>query len=68
MVQKLQITLTSDDILSIPQAAQFLGVHFTTIYRWIKRGEVRPFRIGGQVFLERADVEALKAQRVNKAE
>jgi len=64
--QKPKITLTSDDILSIPQAAKELGVHFTTVYRWIDKGIIRPFRIGGQVFITVDDLKALKKERVNE--
>ena len=61
--QKTKITLTSEDIVSIPQASRELGVHFTTVYRWIDKGIIHPFRIGGQVFVTIDEVNALKKQR-----
>lgn len=66
MAQKVKLTVTSDDILSIPQAAKELGVHFTTVYRWINKGLIRPFRIGGQVFITVEDLKALKKERANE--
>ena len=61
--QKTKITISTDDLVSVPQAAKELGVHFATLYRWIKKGIIRPFRIGGQVFLTVEDLKTLKEQR-----
>jgi excisionase family DNA binding protein len=60
---RTKITISTDDLLSVPQAAKQLGVHFATLYRWIDKGRVRPLRIGGQVFVTRDEVRALKKQR-----
>lgn len=61
--QKNRITITTEDLFTIPQAAKELGVHFATIYRWIDKGKLHPFRIAGQVFLTVDQVSALKQQR-----
>lgn len=61
--QRTKITISTDDLLSVPQAAKELGVHFATVYRWIDKGIIRPFRIGGQVFVTVDDLKALKEQR-----
>lgn len=62
-MEKTRITITTEDLVAIPQAAKEIGVNFSTIYRWIKNGKVRPFRIGAQVFLTVDDVKALKEER-----
>ena len=61
--EKVKITITTEDLLPVPQAAKELGVHFATVYRWIDKGRIRPFRIGGQVFITVDDVKVLKEQR-----
>lgn len=61
--QKTKITVTTEDLVSVPQAAKVLGVHFATVYRWIDKGIIHPFRIGGQVFVTVDEVKALKEQR-----
>jgi excisionase family DNA binding protein len=61
--QRAKITISTDDLLSVPQAAKELGVHFATVYRWIDKGRIRPFRIGGQVFVTLEEVRQLKEQR-----
>ena len=61
--QRTKITISTDDLLSVPQAAKQLGVHFATVYRWIDKGRIRPFRIGGQVFVTVDDIRVMKEQR-----
>uniref|UniRef100_A0A6M3M2U9 Putative DNA binding, helix-turn-helix domain containing protein n=1 Tax=viral metagenome TaxID=1070528 RepID=A0A6M3M2U9_9ZZZZ len=48
------------DFLTVPRAAKQIGVHFTTIYRWIEAGKLASVRIGGIVFIPRGEVERLK--------
>ena len=54
------VTLETDKLISIPRAAKILGVHFTTLYRRVKRGELHQIRIGGQTYLDVEQVEQLK--------
>jgi len=61
--QKTRITVTTEDLMSVPQAAKELGVNFSTVYRWIDKGKIRPFRIGGQVFVTVDEIRTLKEQR-----
>ena len=61
--QRTKITISTDDLLSVPQAAKELGVHFATVYRWIDKGRIHPVRIGGQVFVAVDEIRALKEQR-----
>jgi excisionase family DNA binding protein len=63
---KTKVTITTEDLVSVPQAAKQIGVNFSTVYRWIDKGKIRPFRIGGQVFITVEDLKALKEQRVQE--
>lgn len=63
--RKTKISITAEDILTVPQAAKELGVHFATVYRWINRGWIHPFRIAGQVFITVDEIKALKEQRAS---
>jgi len=56
-------TILADDLVSIPQAAKELSVNWSTVYRWIKKGEVIPIRIANQVFITVDDLRVLKDQR-----
>ena len=57
-------TLQVGDVVAVPQAARELGVHFTTVYRWIDRGEVSFFKFGGTVFIPVTEVMRLKREKV----
>jgi len=54
------IILETDKLVSIPRAAKILGVHFTTLYRRVKKGELTQIRIGGQTYLDVEQVEQMK--------
>lgn len=43
-------------MFSVREAAEVLGVSQKTVYRWIKDGRLPSHRLGGQHFLERAEV------------
>jgi len=61
-MQKAQITLTPEDLTTAIEAAKHLGVHFTTVYRWLKKGKLHPIRIAGQDYLSISEVEQLKSE------
>lgn len=57
-----------EELLSIPETAQRLGVSDTIVRRLIKRGELAPAKvehIGQQTrrYMRASDVEALRAKR-----
>ena len=52
VVKKTQIILETDQLMTIPKAAELLEVHFTTLYRWIEKGKIPAIRIGTQTYLE----------------
>lgn len=52
------------DLLNISQAAALLGVHRTTVRRWIDERKLSPVvQHGYAVLLNRADVERIKRER-----
>jgi len=61
-----ELTITTSDLVPIPDAAKQLGIHFATLYRWIHKGKVRPFRIGNQVFITATDLKSLKEEKREK--
>lgn len=60
MMQKVTIIVTPDDLTTVLEAAKYLGVHFTTVYRWIKRGKLHPIHIAGQDYLNIDEVKKCK--------
>jgi len=49
------------ELMTVPQAAKELGKTKMTLYRWIDQGKVRTDKIGGILFIRRAEVERLKS-------
>ncbi len=50
---------TGSELISVPQACEFLGVHRNTLYKLIREGEVPAFRLvkGGRWKFKRNDLE-----------
>ena len=47
------------EIISVPEASEFLGVHRNTLYKLIREGEIPAFRLitGGRWKFRRHDLE-----------
>jgi len=67
-MQKVKIILETDDLTTVLEAAKYLGVHFATVYRWIKAGKLHPIPIAGQDYLATDEVRALKEKNKQAAE
>ena len=59
-MQKVKILVETDELTTARDAAKTLGVHFTTVYRWIKAGKLWAIRIGGIDYLHTSEIMALK--------
>ena len=46
--------------LTLPQAAEELGVHYMTVYRYVRTGNFLPTRVGGAWRVDRADLERVR--------
>lgn len=47
------------DFLSVPEAAELLGVSRVTIHRWIERGKLTSIRIGKSRFVLKREIETI---------
>jgi excisionase family DNA binding protein len=57
----------SDDVLSVEQVAERLGLHPRTVRGYIRAGRLRAVRIGKQYRIARADLDALTGRPVAPA-
>lgn len=55
------------DFMTVRQAAKQIGVHFTTVYRWIDAGLILHINFGGILFIPRSEIERLKNKQESKA-
>ena len=54
------------DVLSGRDAANAIGVHFTTIYRWVQKGEIVYINFGGSIFIPVLEVLRLKKEKLKQ--
>ncbi len=54
---------TGDDRIDLQAAADQLGVHYQTAYRWVRSGKLRADLIGGQYLISRKELGAVDAGR-----
>jgi len=59
-MQRPTILFKPEDLTTALEAAKYLDVHFTTVYRWIKNGTLHPVHIAGQDYLSISEVKTLK--------
>ena len=59
-MQNVKFLIKTDELFTGPDAAKELKLHFTTVYRWIKKGKVFSFAIHGIDHLHINDFQALK--------
>ena len=52
-----------DDHLELQAAADELGVHYQTAYRWVRSGRLPSQRVDGRYLVARTDIEAVDAKR-----
>ena len=57
-----EITVTTDDLASVQDAAKALGRHRYQIYRWIESGKIVSIKLGGTLFIPKSEVERLKQE------
>lgn len=52
--------------MTVAQASEKLGKHFTTIYRWIESGQIMGVKLGGIMFVPTSQVEQLNNNQGDK--
>ena len=58
--QKTAITINTEDLVTVAQAAKILGKHIATIYRWVESGDMVAVKFGGIMFIPTSEVERIK--------
>jgi len=54
--------VVADTVLTLNEAAEQLGVHYMTVYRYVRLGVLRATKVGGAWQVSLADLEAYRAQ------
>lgn len=53
----------ADEHVDLQNAADELGVHYQTAYRWVRTGKLPALLVGGRYLIGRDDIAALSSQR-----
>ena len=53
------VAIPNSPVLNVPESAALLRVSETLIWKEIKRGNLKPFRLGDRVLFNRAYLESL---------
>jgi len=59
----MEIRLTTDDLVTIREAAKSIGCARLTIYRWLKAGKIAGVALAGQTLIPKSEVNRLKGGR-----
>lgn len=59
--------LGKGDVLTIAAAAELIGVHHATLYRWAEAGKVSFVRFGGIMFIPVTEVNRVKVRKQEAA-
>jgi excisionase family DNA binding protein len=63
-IKPMPVTVEKNDkhVLNVPEAAKFLGVSQSLIWSEIKKGTLRPLRLGDRILFSRIYLERLLQQ------
>jgi len=67
MVKISTSILQKGKVVSVIEAANEIGVHFTTLYRWIQSGKIVFVSFGDTIFIPVAEVERIKKEKNKQA-
>lgn len=56
----MKVEITTDDLLTIEEAAREIGCHHATIFRWIDRGKMLTLKLAKSRVIPRAEVDRLR--------
>ena len=59
--------LQKGKVVPVIEAANEIGVHFTTLYRWVQSGKIVFVSFGDTIFIPVAEVERKKGERNEQA-
>lgn len=55
-----KIVLDTNEVFTLDDAANLLGIGIATLFRWMKKGKLIPLRIDGRTYIPRSEIERLK--------
>jgi excisionase family DNA binding protein len=56
----VRLVVDTSEVYETREAAQVLGIGYATLFRWIKRGRLIPWKFGRRTYIPRSEIERLK--------
>jgi len=60
------IKMSSDDVVSVTEAAKMLGKPRMTIYRWAEKGKIHALLFHGTLYIPKTEVDRLQEELNNE--
>ncbi|MBU0778403.1 helix-turn-helix domain-containing protein [Patescibacteria group bacterium] len=54
-----KFVVDTDELYELNEAATALGIGIATLFRWLKKGTIIPYRVSGRTFILKSEVERL---------
>ena len=58
-----KVVIEIDGLLDVQEALGELPIGYATLFRWIKKGDILPIKIGDRTYITQSDVQRLKVER-----
>ncbi len=59
--------MTQQSTIGLDEAAEELGVHYQTAYRWVRAGKLAATKVDGRYCVERSELDAFRERRATPA-
>ncbi len=60
-------TETGEDLLTLQEVADLVGVHYMTAYRWVRKGDLAAAKVAGRLRVHPEEIERLQSTRRDPA-
>ena len=58
----MEITFSTNDLVTVTEAANVLGCARLTIYRWVQSGKILGVHVAGMLFIPKTEVERMQGR------
>ena len=63
-----EVSSVVDEILTVREVAKYLKLSRTTVWRWVKEGKLRAFKLGRSWRVRRSELERITGQGLSPAD
>jgi len=62
----VKIVVDTDEVLTLAEAAKELDIGIATLFRWMKKGKIRPLPLRNHTYIPRSEIKKLKEENGQK--